>query len=138
VKAVIDTNVLVSALMKRGSPPESVVVALGSDELVALYDQRILQEYREVLARPTLKRIQPPEASELLKRVVLRGVEVIGARCPQQLPDPDDQPFADVAFTGKADLLITGNIRHFLPAGDLIRVVTPRQWLDLQASLEGE
>ena len=43
-----------------------------------------------------------------------------------QLPDPDDQAFADVASTGKADVLITGNGAHF-PVGRALRIVTPRE-----------
>ena len=136
MRAVIDTNVLVSGLMKTGTPPAKVIYDLYARELVPLYDQRILREYRVVLVRPTLTRIHLPDAMVLLDFIDKRGAEVEGACCARRLPDPTDQPFADVAFSGKADLLITGNIRHF-PVGDLIRVVTPRQWLDLKASLQG-
>jgi len=138
VRVVIDTNVLVSGLMKKGgSPPGRVVDDLKSGNLVPLYDQRILSEYREVLVRPTLTRIHLPDAMVLLALINTEGEEIEGAHFARQLLDPTDQPFADVAFTGQAELLITGNIRDFLPVGDLIRVVTPRQWLDLKASLEG-
>lgn len=138
MRVVIDTNVLVSGLMTKGTPPVRVVDDLRSGDLVALYDQRILSEYRDVLVRPKLTRIHLPDAMDLLDFIDSDGEEVEGAHVARQLPDPNDQPFADVAFTGKADLLITGNTRDFLPVGDLIRVVTPRQWLDIKASLEGE
>lgn len=134
MRAVIDTNVLVSGLMKKGTPPERAVRGLYSGELVALYDQRIMSEYRDVLFRPKLSRIDVHEARGLLSVIEARGEEVDGAPFLCQLPDPDDQPFAEVAFAGRADALITGNIRHF-PLSDLLRVVTPRQWLDLQATL---
>lgn len=137
MRVVIDTNVLVSGLMKNGTPPRSVVRGLYSGDLVALYDQRILNEYRDVLVRPKLTRIHLPDAMDLLNIIDTHGEELEGGHCALQLPDPSDQPFADVAFTGKAELLITGNVRDF-PVGDLIRVVTPRQWLDIKASLEGE
>jgi uncharacterized protein len=137
VRVVIDTNVLVSGLMKKGTPPASVVRGLYSGELVALYDQRILSEYRDVLVRPKLARIHLPDAMDLLDFIDARGEELEGASFAHQLPDPGDQPFAEVAFTGKAELLITGNVRDF-PVGDLIRVVTPRQWLDLKATFSGD
>lgn len=54
MKAVIDTNVLVSGLIKQGTPPAEVLSDLVSGVLVVLYDQRILEEYRDVLARPRL------------------------------------------------------------------------------------
>lgn len=55
MKAVIDTNVLVSGLFKQGAPPAEVVADVLAGVLVPLYDQRIIDEYREVLVRPKLK-----------------------------------------------------------------------------------
>lgn len=135
MKAVIDTNVLVSGLMKRGkTPPAQVVDDVFAGVLVVLYDLRIRDEYGDVLARPEL-RIPSEMVATLLAHIDSKGLVVHGARfAAAQLPDATDQPFADVAFSGGADILITGNIRHF-PVGDLIRVVTPRQWLDLKATL---
>jgi putative PIN family toxin of toxin-antitoxin system len=130
VKVVIDTNVLVSGLLKRGTPPAEVLQDLLDGELVALYDERIIEEYREVLARPRLK-IPPEQASAILDFIVAEGLAVANAKFEEPLPDPDDQPFADVAFTGSAEVLITGNAKHFPVAGPF-RVVTPREWLDLK------
>jgi predicted nucleic acid-binding protein len=50
VKAVIDTNILVSGLMKHGTPPAEVIDDLLAGVLVPLYDQRIIDEYREEYA----------------------------------------------------------------------------------------
>jgi putative PIN family toxin of toxin-antitoxin system len=112
VRVVIDTNVLVSGLIKQGTPPAEVVADVLAGELVPLYDQRTIDEYREVLSRPRLK-IPTEKADALLELIIADGLEVHDARFAGQLPDPDDQPFADVAFTGKADLLITGNTKDF-------------------------
>lgn len=79
-------------------------------------------------------KISSEEADAVLEFIVAGGLEVLEARFTGQLPDPDDQPFADVAFAGEADLLITGNTKHF-PVGGSIRVVTPREWLDLKESM---
>jgi putative PIN family toxin of toxin-antitoxin system len=133
VKAVIDTNVLVSGLIKQGTPPAEVVADMLTGLLVPLFDHRVIDEYREVLARPKFK-IATEKVDALLEFIVGDGIEVLDARFAGQLPDPDDQPFADVAFTGGADLLITGNAKHF-PVGRSIRVVSPRQWLDIKRSL---
>jgi predicted nucleic acid-binding protein len=52
VKVVVDTNILVSALLRRASsPPARVLDALLAGELTLLYDERILAEYAEVLGR---------------------------------------------------------------------------------------
>jgi len=44
------------------------------------------------------------------------------------LPDESDRPFLDVAVTGAADALITGNTKHFPMAGE-VPVLTPRAFL---------
>lgn len=122
MKVVVDTNVLVSALLRQRTPPAAVLDAVLRGDLTILYDQRILDEYREVLARPKFAF----DAAVITSA----GLLVPDAAFPHSLPDPDDQPFADVAFTGGADVLITGNKVHF-PVKDAIGVVTPREWLEL-------
>ncbi len=133
MKAVVDTNVLVSGLLKQGTPPAEVIADVVAGMLVVLYDRRILDEYRDVLARPKFA-IDPGKANAILEFIIGEGAEVPDARFAGQLPDPDDQAFADVASTGEADLLITGNPKHF-PVGRALRVVTPREWLDIKRSM---
>ncbi len=133
MKAVIDTNVLVSGFLKQGTPPAEVVADVLAGVLVVLYDQRILDEYRDVLARPKFG-IDPGKTEALLEFIATEGIEVQEPHFAGQLPDPGDQPFADAAFTGEADVLITGNRKHF-PVGQAIRVVTPREWLDVKNSM---
>lgn len=133
MRAVIDTNVLVSGLLKQGTPPAEVIADLLAGTLVALYDQRIIDEYREVLARPKLK-IPAEKVKALLEFIVADGVEVLDAHFSGQLLDVDDQPFADVAFTGEAEVLITGNTKDF-PVGRALRVVTPREWLEIKKNM---
>ncbi len=50
--AVIDTNVLVSAMLKWNSIPGHVMELVFEGPIVPLLDERIVKEYREVLARP--------------------------------------------------------------------------------------
>ncbi len=134
MRAVIDTNVIVSALRKAGTPPAEVLADAIAGIVVVLYDARILAEYRDVLSRPKLK-IPEPKVEEFETFIVAKGRFVAGARFEPPLIDPDDQPFADVAFTGKADLLITGNTKHF-PVDSVLRVVTPRDWVRIKAGRE--
>lgn len=129
MKVVVDTNVPVSALLRPGRTPPAVVLdAVVSGDLTVLYDQRILDEYREVLARPKFG-FDPPGVDALLRFITSTGTLVSDAVFPHPLPDPDDQPFSDVAFTGGAAVLITGNKVHF-PVGEAILVVTPREWMN--------
>jgi uncharacterized protein len=55
MRVVLDTNVVVSGLMRdRGTPAGVVNAVLGDPTLMLLWDERILAEYAEVLARPKL------------------------------------------------------------------------------------
>lgn len=132
MKVVIDTNVFVSALLREGTPPAAVLDAFLHGDLSLLYDRRILDEYREVLVRPTFG-FDPKKVEVVLAFVASAGLFVADAVFPRALPDPDDQPFADVAFSGGADALITGNKAHF-PVEDAIRVMTPREWLNTRSA----
>ncbi len=118
MRVVVDTNVLVSALIRPGGPPRQVLDDVLSGELTLLYDERILTEYGDVLTRAKFS-FDSADVEDLLRFVAIRGKQVPDASCPARLPDPDDQPFADVAHAGAADLLITGNAKHF-PVGKAI------------------
>src|SRR5260221_1867824 len=84
-------------------------------ELTLLFDERVLEEYREVLSRPRFA-IPPAQADELLRQLEAYG-ERVAAAAPVEfvLPDPDDRAFVEVALSGHADALVTGNARHFPP-----------------------
>jgi predicted nucleic acid-binding protein len=97
-----------------------------------LYDDRILGEYHEVIARPRL-RIDRGAA-----RVVLDFVERTGELVPApplrvDLPDASDVAFVEVAAAGGAAALVTGNGRHFSPARFVLAtpIVTPAEFLSL-------
>jgi uncharacterized protein len=79
-----------------------------------LHDDRILSEYRKVLLRPTFG-FARSDVEGLLDFVESTGEHVSVEPLSLVLPDPDDLPFLEVAISGAADALITGNIRHFKP-----------------------
>lgn len=88
MKVVIDTNVLVSAFLRQGTPPAAVLDDLLRGDLIVLYDERILDEYREVLVRPKF-RFDSENVEMLLRFVLSAGLLVPDAVFPRPLPDPE-------------------------------------------------
>jgi uncharacterized protein len=114
VRIVLDTNVLVSGLLSPMGPPGRIVDLIAAERLTVLFDDRVVNEYRDVLARPRL-RIEPAEATAVLDLIVHTGHYVPAAPIDVELPDPDDVPFLEIAVAAAADALVTGNERHFRP-----------------------
>lgn len=135
MRAVVDTNVLVSGLLGCRSAPARVVEFLFLGRLAWLYDLRILGEYREVLSRPKFSHAIHPDDVEELGTLLERVGECVfpapGAFPQAVSTDRDDLPFIEVALAGKADCIITGNMRHFAGAGTHVRILTPAQCLEL-------
>lgn len=129
MRIVLDTNVLVSGLLSPAGTPGRIVDLVSSLRVTLIFDDRILAEYREVLARPKL-RIGPGEAAAVLDLIEKAGLLVPAPPLPLQLPDPDDLPFVEVAEAGGAAALVTGNTRHFTPLSGTITVpiVTPAEF----------
>jgi predicted nucleic acid-binding protein len=108
---VVDTNVLVSGLLSAHGTPARVLDLLATGDLQATYDDRVAAEYRQVLARPRFG-FQPQAVAHLLDYLFTEGLPLVARPLPAMLPDPDDQPFWEVAVEAAAPL-ITGNLKHF-------------------------
>ena len=130
MRAVIDTNVAVSALINRHGPPGRVVAVVLSRSVTILYDDRIFAEYRAVLRRSEFPFL-PNEVEEFLDFVETNGEYVSGISTNVVLPDITDLPFLEVAIAGLADALVTGNTKHFKPLRGRhnIRIVTPAEFI---------
>lgn len=130
MKIVLDTNVLVSGLLNPYGPPGRIVQMVAGGELTLCFDARILCEYREVLLRPAFP-FRPEQVDALLDQIRTAGEPTSARPLAQCLPDPDDEPFLEVAIAAGAEYLVTGNMRHY-PAKcrEGIRVVSPRKFLE--------
>ena len=129
--AVIDTNVIVSALLKWNSVPGVVLQAVFNGFVIPVYNDEILNEYRNVLNRPKFG-FSSELISETISQIVSLGVmENALETVAEAMPDPKDIVFYSIALShGKTaeTHLVTGNVKHF-PANPI--VVTPRQMLDI-------
>ena len=126
-RIVLDTNVLVSAFLNPSGAPSQLLALILAGELKLLFDQRMLDEYAEVLARPRFS-LDPADVAEVLRQLQADGERVAVVPSGAQLPDVDDLPFIEVALSGKADALVTGNVRHF-PGRLGVEVLSPRELL---------
>jgi putative PIN family toxin of toxin-antitoxin system len=112
VRIVLDANVVVSGLLNPHGPPGIILGLVADGQVRVCYDARILDEYREVLAR-TAFGFDPGAVEEFLEGLIRSGEESPSRLAPHPLPDPDDEPFLQVALGAGADCLVTGNLRHF-------------------------
>ena len=128
--AVIDTNVLVSAFLKSTSVPRILVDYIFAGDIIPLYNEEILAEYKEVLNRPKFH--FPKKAVEItVNKIREIGIHFDSISVNEHLPDPKDVVFYAVTINARNEndaYLVTGNIKHF-PEKPF--VVTPRQMLDI-------
>jgi putative PIN family toxin of toxin-antitoxin system len=129
MRIVIDTNVLVAGLLSPFGPYGEMVRMVSSGGLTLCLDARILSEYSEVLNRPRF-RFEKEKVIALLDHIEYRGRIVASSPLPHSLPDPDDTPFLEVALSGDAKYLVTGNQAHFPPERCRgVKVLSPSDFL---------
>ena len=128
IKAVIDTNVLVSSFISKNtnSPTVRIIKAIIEGIFTPVYSDDILSEYEEVLGRGRFK-LDPAAISILIQRIKEIGEAVSPIVSEEDFPDPDDKVFFCTALAGDAQL-VTGNIKHY-PTAEL--VVTPAQFCEI-------
>ncbi len=129
MKIVLDTNVLVSALLGPHSSSATVLRQILVGTIILLADERILLEYEEVITRPKFK-FDKNNALEICNFLRLQRLEIFPLPISVKLIDKDDAPFIETAITGEADFIVTGNKKHF-PAKccNGIKVVSPTEVL---------
>jgi len=133
VRIVLDTNILIAALITKGTPPDGLYLAWlkGAFELVTSTAQ--LAEVAEVLARPRLQRyIDADEAAAIVENIDTRALILDAPPDVNLSPDPKDNPILAAAIAGKADLIVSGDKKHVLALGMVegIPIVTARDALD--------
>jgi len=128
--AVIDTNVLVSAMLKWESVPGNIMELAFGGSIVPILNEDIVAEYREVLSRPKFH-LTEEIINDIIEAINENGLYVDAEQLDIELPDPKDRVFYEVVMEERKEedaYLVTGNIKHF-PQKPF--VVTPRQMLDI-------
>lgn len=131
IYAVIDTNVLVSALITHNPQvaTSTVVRLMYQGAFTPLYDGDVIEEYREVLHRDKFK-LLPGVVDSLISYVIEHGVEMSRTTFPEPMPDEDDRVFYEIALTNEDSFLVTGNLKHY---PNTPKVITPSEFLNVIA-----
>ena len=133
VKAVLDTNVVVSALLKDGGREALIVDLALSGRFTPVVSKDLLGEYEEVLRRPRLG-LNPARVTRAMRAIRSKALCVDPQIFVQGAHDPDDNMVLACALAGGADYLVTGNTRHFPKEFQSIRIIPPRQFLVILAA----
>jgi len=123
-RVILDTNVLVSALLTPSGNPSRILQAVIDGEIVLVHSAAIMAEYRSVLARPRFG-FDPLDVMDVLEFFESFGDAVHTDVSETSLPDESDRPSYDASLVSQA-ILVTGNIKHF---PGLEHVVSPAEYV---------
>ncbi|MBQ4514575.1 MAG: putative toxin-antitoxin system toxin component, PIN family [Anaerolineaceae bacterium] len=128
--AVIDTNVLVSALLKWNSVPGKIIELVFSGTITPILNDVILNEYKEVLSRSKFH-LTEDIVDEITDSLDKAALYVDAEPIDIDLPDPKDRVFYEIVMEARNQeeaWLVTGNMKHFPRE---LFIVTPREMLDI-------
>ena len=129
IYAVIDTNVLVSALLTSNldAATVKVVKALMEDQITPLFDKDIIKEYSDVLKRPKFS-FSEKIVDYYIRAIKNKGLASSRVLSKESFSDPKDIVFYEVALSKEDAYLVTGNTKHF-PKKPI--VVTPAEMMKI-------
>lgn len=111
MKAVIDTNVFLAALINRSRAPAKLRTRWLNGEFVLVTSPPVEFEYADVLLHSPM--VQSEDVQVLLEEVRDLSLFVPISGALQVCKDPDDDVFLETAIAGAADFLVTKNLKHF-------------------------
>lgn len=121
---MIDTNVIISALLRQGSIPDIVLFDVCQNHELVLCDQIISEIYA------VARRRFPQKVAALKDLLATLRFELVAEPKTIKVPikDANDQPILNAAITSKVDVLITGD-KHFLQLDqNIIPIITPSEY----------
>jgi hypothetical protein len=136
VRAVVDTNVIISALISPAGPPGQIIATWRLGRIIVVTSEAMLAELREAVHYPRVRRRIPMSDDELV--TVLDDLTSAATVLDEPghmavlIRDPDDAIFVEAAIAGEADYIVTGD-RDLLELGSYegIRIVTPAEFVAL-------
>ena len=128
--AVIDTNVLISAMLKQGSLPWMVIDAIKKDIIIPLLNDEIIEEYNDVSRRNNFN-FSESTIENVVGGIIKKSVILDRITSDEKFIDSSDAVFYEIVMCARQKndaYLVTGNIKHF-PKKRF--VVTPREMLEI-------
>ena len=125
MKVVVDTNVIVSALMNINGIPAKILSLIINGKLKILYDNRIIFEYIDVLSRKEFG-FSDEIINDMIDFFKHDGEFINAEYLKKKFSDEADKKFYEVYKFGEAQYLITGNIKHF-PKED--NIILPKDFI---------
>ena len=130
IRTVIDTNVIISAILFGGIPGE-LISLWKSGHIQPLASKDIIDEYINVLAYPKFE-LSEKEIDYILYNEILPYFDVVTLKPDRAIiqEDPSDDKFIHCAKAGKASVIISGD-QHLikLKSYGKIKILTPYQFL---------
>ena len=115
--AVIDTNVVVSAMLKWQSLPGNILELVFDGIITPVFNDEILNEYREVLSRPKFN-LSKQIIEDFVGNLEELGISIKAETLDLNFPDPKDRVFYEITMENrKSDetYLVTGNKQVYVP-----------------------
>jgi putative PIN family toxin of toxin-antitoxin system len=127
MKVVLDTNVIVSALINPQGTPGEILSLVLAKKITVCYDNRIFSEYWEVLRKSKFD-FNIILVDEFLNFIKENGEYIVAIPQKIRFIDEDDKMFYDVYKSGDVNCIITGNKKHFPKEKNII---TPKEYVEL-------
>ena len=116
MRAVVDTNILVRAVIKPSGTVGPVLLRLRHGDYTLLYAQSLLEELIDVLNRPRIRdkyRLTDQDIQTVVSLILLRGEAVVPLESKEEritaCRDSKDDKFLEVAVAGRADVIVSGD-----------------------------
>ncbi len=134
MRVLLDTNVLVAALIAPSGSPHSLFEAFLGDRFTLITGEMQIEEFSRVTRYPAIRsRIHPAQAGRMLNAIRSLAINVESSSIQSISPDPHDDYLFALAKAGAADYLVTGDKADVLalPRYERTQIVTVRKLIGI-------
>ncbi len=140
MRVVVDTNILVRALIRPQGTVGPVLLHLRRGDYTLLYSDATLEELIDVLNRPRIRDkygLSEVDIRTVVALILMRGEYIVPRETIHACRDPHDNKFLEVAVSGQADVIVSGD-EDLLVLSPFrgIPIISPREFLDILRNAE--